>query len=315
VGDVGGTHARFAIVEPDPFRIEARAELPADDFESFDAALAEYLKGLGASKTPAAAAIGVAGPVDSGKVTFTNRNWHASEAELRKRGFERALLINDFAAVAFSLTALGTEDLRTLGPELEGAPGEPITVLGAGTGFGVACLARFRGLSLPIATEGGHASFAPQTREEIEIARLLARRFGHVSIERVVSGPGLANLHAALCEIEGRREPELTAPEIVQRAGRNDAICKAALDMFCAIFGSVAGDFALAHGARGGVYIAGGIAKKMEKALAKSSFRTRFENKGRLANYVKAIPTQLVLHEDAAFLGAAMALRKFAPHG
>lgn len=311
VGDVGGTHARFAIVEPAPFRVEASAELPADDFESFDAALSAYLDTLAAAERPKAAAIGVAGPVSDGEVLFTNRNWRASEADLRKMGFERALLINDFAAVAFSVAALRAEDVRALGPELAGAADEPITVIGAGTGFGVACLARFRGRSLPIATEGGHITFAPQTEEERDVGRILVRRFDHVSVERVVSGPGLENLHAALCEMRGRKAPERSAAEIVRLAESGEQTCATVLDMFCAIFGSVAGDFALAHGARGGVYIAGGIAKKIERVLAGSAFRTRFESKGRLSGYVKAIPTRLVLHEDAAFLGAALALREF----
>lgn len=310
VGDVGGTHARFAIVEPHLFRVEARAELPADEYQTFDAALSAYLSGLGIAQRPQAAAIGVAGPVTNGEVDFTNRDWRASEADLRRLGFERALLINDFAAVAFSITALGTEDVRTLGPEVEGLAGDPITVLGAGTGFGVACLAQFRGLSLPIATEGGHISFAPQTDDEMEVARILARRFGHVSVERVLSGPGLENLHSALCELSGEVE-QLAAADIVRHAEAGAETCKAALDMFCAIFGSVAGDLALAHGARGGVYIAGGIATKIEKHLLASSFRERFESKGRLGNYVKAIPTRLVLHEDAALLGAALASAKF----
>lgn len=310
VGDVGGTHARFAIVEPHLFRVEARAELPADEYQTFDAALSAYLSGLGIAQRPQAAAIGVAGPVTNGEVDFTNRDWRASEADLRRLGFERALLINDFAAVAFSITALGTEDVRTLGPEVEGLAGDPITVLGAGTGFGVACLAQFRGLSLPIATEGGHISFAPQTNDEMEVARILARRFGHVSVERVLSGPGLENLHSALCELSGEVE-QLAAADIVRHAEAGAETCKAALDMFCAIFGSVAGDLALAHGARGGVYIAGGIATKIEKHLLASSFRERFESKGRLGDYVKAIPTRLVLHEDAALFGAALASTKF----
>lgn len=310
VGDVGGTNARFAVVEPDSFAIGARSELPADGFETFDAALGAYLDRLGKTEWPSAAAIGVAGPVTNGEVTFTNRGWRASETALRKLGFERALLINDFAAVAFSVTALGANDLRTLGAEIESVAGEPITVLGAGTGFGVSCLAQYRGLSLPIATEGGHASFAPQTEEERAVASILARRFGHVSIERVVSGPGLENLHAALCELSGVTE-KCDAAEVVRRAEADDEVSKAALAMFCAIFGSVAGDFALAHGARGGVYVAGGIALKIEDVLAKSAFRARFESKGRLSGYVKAIPTRLILHEDAAFVGAALALEKF----
>lgn len=310
VGDVGGTHARFAVVETDPFRVTDQLELDADDFESFDATLAAYLGYLGL-KRPRAAAIGVAGPVTAGRVTFTNRDWHASEEGLHRLGFERALLINDFAAAAFSVTALRPEETRSIGPQLDGLADEPITILGAGTGFGVSCLARFRGTSLPIATEGGHVSFAPQNVEQREVLRILMVRFGHVSVERVLSGPGLTNVHAALSEMAGKKPAALHAAEITQQAEDGDAISVAALDMFCAIFGAVAGDFALAHGARGGVYIAGGIAKKIETALARSAFRAAFENKGRLSYYVKAVPTRLILNEDSAFLGAALALERF----
>lgn len=310
VGDVGGTNARFAVVETDPFRITDQLELAADDYESFDATLSAYLGYLG-MKRPRAAAIGVAGPVTAGRVTFTNRDWHASEEGLHKLGFERALLINDFAAAAFSVTALRPGELRTIGPQLEGIADEPITILGAGTGFGVSCLARFRGASLPIATEGGHVSFAPQNAEQRDVLRILAARFGHVSVERVLSGPGLANLHEALGEMAGKPQTTLHAAEITERAEEGDPISTAAVDMFCAIFGAVAGDFALGHGARGGVYIAGGIAKKIEPVLVKSAFRAAFENKGRLSYYVKAIPTRLILSEDSAFLGAALALKRF----
>jgi len=310
VGDVGGTNARFAIVETEPFRITDRLELETADYASFDAVLTAYLDRLGPER-PHAAAIGVAGPVTGGRVTFTNRDWRASEDDLHRMGFKHALLINDFAAAAFSVTGLQPEDLRTIGPELPGIGGEPITILGAGTGFGVSCLARYRGASLPVATEGGHASFAPQNAEQMEVRRILAGRFGHVSIERVLSGPGLHNLHVALSEMAGEKPATFHAAEIVQLAEAGHAICVAALDMFCAIFGAVAGDFALAHGARGGVYIAGGIAKKIEPILARSAFRAAFENKGRLTYYVEAVPTRLILHDDMAFLGAALALQKF----
>jgi glucokinase len=310
VGDVGGTNARFAVVDTVPFYIADRLDLPADDYPTFDAALEAYLDHLG-SEHPSAAAIGVAGPVTAGRVSFTNRDWEASEDGLHSRGFARALLINDFAAAAFAVAALDPDDLRDIGPKLAGVDDEPITVLGAGTGFGVSCLARFRGTSLPIATEGGHISFAPLNAEQSEVRRILAGRFGHVSVERILSGPGLVNLHSALGEMAGQTVPTCTAAEIVQHAEASDAICASAVDMFCAIFGATAGDFALAHGARGGVYIAGGIARKIEPILVKSSFRAAFENKGRLSYYVKAIPTRLILNEDTAFLGAALALEKF----
>ena len=312
VGDIGGTHARFAIVDcrTNPPKIEHRLDLSADDFESFDAALQTYLDHLKGPR-PKAAAIGVAGPVTRGRVDFTNRNWHASEDELRKLGFAHSMLINDFAATAFAVSALAPESFRTIGPELAGLPDEPITVLGAGTGFGVSCLARYRRLSLPIATEGGHIGFAPQTDGEIAVLCALERRFGRVSIERVLSGPGLENLHTVLEEISGRQPPSLEAAEIVENANAGNDVCSAALDMFCSIFGAVAGDFALAHGARGGVFIAGGIAKKILPVLVKSQFRARFEAKGRLSHYVEPIPTRLIVHEDATFLGAALASAEF----
>ncbi|MGH6876891.1 MAG: glucokinase [Rhizomicrobium sp.] len=313
VGDVGGTNARFAIVDPDakPLRIERRLDLPADEFASFDAALGAYLDQLGREERPRIVAIGVAGPVTAGAVEFTNRDWRASEQDLRKAGFECALLINDFAAAAFSVAVLDKQDFHAIGPELPGIAEEPITILGAGTGFGVSCLARYRHLAIPVATEGGHVGFAPQDDAEIAVLCALSRRFGRVSIERILSGPGLENLHGALEEISGRGPPALSAADIAAGGASGDAGCSAALEMFCAIFGAVAGDFALAHGARGGVFIAGGIARKIEPLLRKSKFRRRFESKGRLSNYLEPIPTRLILNEDAAFLGAALAGAQF----
>jgi glucokinase len=191
---------------------------------------------------------------------------------------------------------------------LEGAP---ITVLGAGTGLGVSCLARYRGRSVPIATEGGHIGFAPRGETQIAVLQILARRFGHVSVERILSGPGQENVYMALEEIAGRKSPPLSAEEITKQAEDGDAACRAALDLFCSVYGAVAGDFALAHGARGGVFIAGGIAAKIESYLQHSDFRAAFENKGRLSYFVQPIPTRLILEKDIAFLGAAYALLEF----
>jgi glucokinase len=230
---------------------------------------------------------------------------------LRAAGFSRVLLINDFAALAFSVTTLPESGFHSIGPKLDGLPDQPITMLGAGTGFGVSCLARYRGRAVPVATEGGHMSFAPRGDDQIAVLKALAKRFGHVSIERVLSGPGLENIYAALEEIGGRNSSALSAEEISERAEQGDAGCCAAQDMFCSIYGAVAGDFALAHGARGGVYIAGGIAAKIEPYLQKSDFRAAFEDKGRLSSYVKAIPTKLILEPNAALIGAAFASLEF----
>src|SRR5690242_10264350 len=255
VGDVGGTHARFALVEPSgsQWRITRRVDLDAE-FAQFEDAVRTCLERLGS--TPTATAIAVAGPVTKGSATFTNRGWHASESALLALGFKHALLINDFAALAFGALDLDSKYLRTIGPELSGLEGEPVSIVGAGTGFGAACVARFRGRQLPISTEGGHIGFAPVGARESEVHRLLSNRFGRVSVERILSGPGLANLYKAISELDGRTADDIEAQEIQVRAEAGDSLCAEALSIFCAVFGSVAGDFALAHGARGGVFIA-----------------------------------------------------------
>jgi glucokinase len=312
VGDVGGTHARFAIVDTsqEPFGIVQHQEIEAREAGSFQAALKTYLDGIGGER-PSAAAIAVAGPVTNGKVHFTNSGWEISEQELHAAGFSRALLINDFAALAYSVTALPETAFHTIGPQLDGLADEPITIVGAGTGFGVSCLARYRGRAVPVATEGGHMGFAPCGDDQIAVLRVLAKRFGHVSIERMVSGPGLENIYSALEEIAGRNSPALAAEDISTRAAGGDAACRAAQDMFCSVYGAVAGDFALAHGARGGVFIAGGIAAKIESYLRRSNFRAAFEAKGRLSSFVKPIPTKLIVEPNAAFFGAAYASLEF----
>jgi len=308
-GDIGGTHARFAIVDRSDsarWRLRDWVDVP-DDFASFAQALQYYLDGLDRRRVPEVIVLAVAGPVADGRVSLTNRNWQISESELRSCGFLAAHLINDFAALAYAADRLEPSDLRCIGPDIPAVPAGTITTLGAGTGFGVSCLARYRGHPVPLATEGGHIGFAPQGAEEIAILEALAQRFGRVSVERILSGPGLENLSRALDEIAGRAVRSLSATEIVEHASQGDVVCRATLLRFCSIFGAVAGDIALAHGARGGVLIAGGIAGKIEPYLMQGPFRERFEAKGRLSSFVKSIPTRLIVNTDAALLGAARA--------
>jgi glucokinase len=307
-GDIGGTHARFAILERDGTAVRVRSRLDLlDEFATFAQALRHYLNGIGRQRAPDVIALAVAGPVADGEVSLTNRNWHISERELRSLGFQSAHLVNDFAALAYAADRLAPADLRAIGPDIPGASAGVITVLGPGTGFGVSCLAHFRGHAVPLATEGGHMGFAPQGSEEIAILEALARRFGRVSVERILSGPGLENLSRALDEIAGRAVRPLAAAQIVEHASKGDAACRATLSRFCAIFGAVAGDVALAHGARGGVLIAGGIAGKIEPYLMQGAFRESFETKGRLSSFVKSIPTRLIVNSDATLLGVAHA--------
>src|SRR5580698_10129416 len=306
VGDVGGTHARFAVVEPSgvgPWRVLQRLDL-VEPFATFNEAFRSYLEPSGVSPLPRTAAIAVAGPVSAGTARFTNRGWEISEVALREVGFERALLINDFTALALAVDLLDEKHLHAIGPRMKGLEGGTSTILGAGTGFGVSCLARFGDRVVPLATEGGHMGFAPTNAEQLAVLQCMWKQPGHVSIERILSGSGLEHLYGTLEQLAGRASPALTAADISAAALRNEAGPRAALTMFCSIFGAVAGDLALAHGARGGVYIAGGIAEKIEGFLLQSPFRQRFEAKGRLSPYVAAIPTRLIVYPDLALLGA-----------
>ncbi|HTV98112.1 MAG TPA: glucokinase [Steroidobacteraceae bacterium] len=308
MGDVGGTHARFAVVDafgPPPWNIRERQDLEGS-FPTFIDALRSYFDRTGSDR-PALAAIAVAGPVAAGTARFTNRGWEISESELERFGFQRAVLVNDFAVLAFAAEVLVEKDLRTIGPEIKGLERATITILGPGTGFGVSCLARHQDRSVPMATEGGHIGFAPSDEGELAVLQSMWKQFGRVSVERILSGSGLEALYRTLEQLAGRAPRALTAAQITTHAVKDDAGCRAALSMFCSVFGAVAGDLALAHGARGGVYIAGGIAQKIEGFLARSEFRRRFEDKGRLSPVAAAIPTRLIVNPDVAMLGAARA--------
>jgi len=315
-GDIGGTHARFAIIDRSDaaaWRLRNWSDL-SQDFASFAGALRHYLHGIDRHDVPEVIALAVAGPVVDGTVNFTNRNWQISASELRSFGFHAAHLVNDFAALAYAAPHLQPADLRCIGPDIPGAPEGTITILGAGTGFGVSCVARYRGHPVPLATEGGHIGFSPQGAEEIAILQVLARQFDRVSVERILSGSGLESLARIMDEIASRAVRSLSAAEIVAHAAQGDVTCRATLSTFCSIFGAVAGDIALAHGARGGVLIAGGIAGKIESFLTQGLFRARFEAKGRLSSFVQSIPTRLIVNSHVALLGAARAAEEMQPH-
>ena len=313
VGDIGGTNARFALADlsgESPHISDIR-EYPSKNYASGGAAVGAYLKDVGA--VPDIAAIAVAGPITHGAVHFTNLGWTFSETELLGLGFKQAHLLNDFEALALATQHLQAKDLRLLGETREGEPNATVAVIGPGTGFGASALVRHKGLAIALAAEGGHASFAPSDEIEREILRVLSRKYQQqVSIERVLSGPGLQNLHAALNEIEGVSDDPCVPAEITAQALRGEKAHARTLERFCLILGSVAGDFALTYGARGGLFIAGGICPSILPILEKSDFRKRFEAKGRFKSYLAAIPTHVILHSHAAFLGAGDLARQLA---
>jgi glucokinase len=258
--------------------------------------------------------LAVAGPVEGNRSTLTNSGWVIDGPRLCETfGLTHVHLVNDFEAVAWSLMRLAPDDVVAIGGGAA-VPGAPKAVLGPGTGLGLSCLVRGSNGPIILGTEGGHVTLpATCSRDEAVIAHLRTR-FGHVSAERVLSGRGLVNVYQAIAAIDGVAVPARDASAITAAAlDRTCAISAAALDFFCATLGTIAGNVALSFGARGGVYIAGGIVPRFADYLARSEFRTRFEAKGRMRPYLTAIPTYVIIHADPAFMGLeTLAERVFA---
>ncbi|MEW5728742.1 MAG: glucokinase, partial [Pseudomonadota bacterium] len=253
------------------------------------------------------AAFAVASPITGDRVDLTNSAWDFSiDGVRRDLGLDLFEVVNDFTAVALSVRHLGDGDLIKLGGG-EPAPRAPIAVLGPGTGLGVSALVpTASGRWEALATEGGHVTMAAADDREAALLSYLRGRFGHVSAERVLSGPGLVNLYEAMAAGAGR-PAAYTAPDaITQRALDGTCpLCRDALATFFAMLGTVAGNLALSLGARGGVYVAGGILPRMRQAFLSSAFRGRFEDKGRFRDYLAPIPAWLVIHPQPAFAGLA----------
>ena len=305
LGDLGGTNARFALLSDG--EIGRAATLSVAEHAGAAEAIAAYIAGLPPAQRPKAAALACAGPVADRAVTLTNSGWRLEEAEIARRlGFARVRLVNDFAAQAWALARLSPGDLHALGGTAA-EPGAPAVVLGPGTGLGIATYLPPPAGPAVLVGEGGHATMAATDAREAAVLAALRDRFdGHVSAERVLSGEGLVQLYETLAALDGRPAPKRSAAGITAaaRAGR-DADCAAALELFCAMLGALAGNLALTLGARGGVYIAGGIAPRILDSLAASAFRARFEAKGRFRSYLAPIPAWIVLHPAPAFLGLA----------
>jgi len=311
VGDVGGTNARFAWQAAPGIALSDVATLPCADHPTLQAAMQHYLSTLGRGAARCAA-IGIANPVVGDQVRMTNHHWSFSiEAVRQLLGLDRFLVINDFTALALSLPVLPAYELRQVGSGVAVA-GAPMGLLGPGTGLGVSGLLPARGgqRAIPINGEGGHVTLAAADVQEEAVIRRLRERFGHASAERALSGPGLVNLYVALCEVHGLSAQPLQAADVSSRAAAGeDPICIEALDLFFSFLGNVAGNLALSLGARGGVYIGGGIVPRLGAAIDRSRFRERFEAKGRFGSYLQAIPTLLVdARVSPALLGAARAL-------
>lgn len=314
LADVGGTNARFAL-ETAPLVFEAVEVLPCSGHASLASAVQAYLAGAAAQAACGGkvrhAAIAIANPVDGDMVAMTNHHWSFSTAALKgELGLDTLAVVNDFTALAMALPMLGTGQRIQVGGGAP-RPGSTIGLVGAGTGLGVSGLVPVGQRWVALASEGGHASFAPGDDLEIEVLLALRREYGHVSAERLLSGAGLESIHRVLSQ-----GPVLKAAEITRRAlDGSCAVCAQAVELFCAVLGSVAGNVALTLGATGGMFIGGGIVPRLGQLFARSPFRARFEAKGRLSGYVARIPTYVITEPYPAFFGvsAILAERMAAP--
>jgi glucokinase len=310
VVDIGGTNARFAL-QPGPGEpLGDESSYPCADFAGVQELISHYLQ-ENTDTTPTECAIGIASPVGGDRVTMTNLAWSFSVAELEAAlGLKRLLVINDFTALALALPTLAEDELVAVGG---GTPvdGRAWGLIGPGTGLGVGGLLPAPGGGYSaISGEGGHVTLAGADESEDAVLRVLRARFGHASAERALSGPGLENLYAACVEVDGASDPTPPAPEIAARAREHrDARAVRTVALFFGLLGSVAGNLALTLGAQRGVFIGGGIVPQLGDLIQRSSFRARFEAKGRYRDYLAAIPTWVVAARSSpALRGALQAL-------
>ncbi len=310
LADIGGTNVRFATLTGDG-RIEAVEAWLTALYPDIGSAVAAYAEVAGLSLPVDVAAVCAAGPLDGERIVLTNCPWTISRGEMAAFA-KRTVLVNDFAAVAHAVPSLGASDLRQIGG---GAPveGAAKLALGPGTGLGVASvMADGHGGSIVLPGEGGHADLAATNEREIAVVYQLMREYGHVSVERVVSGPGLEALYLALAALDGvGRNTKPAAQEIAAAArAKKDPLAVEAVALFTGWLGSVAGNFALTVGARGGVYIAGGIVSAWGDLFDAALFRRRFEAKGRMKSFLSPIPCYVVTAKDLAFRGLATLARQ-----
>lgn len=342
LADIGGTHLRLAWQPQAGAPARDTRVLACAQFSGVQAAIGHYLKETGAP-APRQAALGIANPVTGDEVRMTNRSWHFSQHQLQQAlGLDRLVVINDFTALALALPLIDAALLHQVGGE-RAAPGAAIGLIGPGTGLGVSGLVPLAGVPgaathaqspqgltdpLPldstqagarvgvIAGEGGHVTLAAETALEFQVIEQLQQRFGHVSAERVLCGSGLLDLYHALRAIQGGTGSTPQDPaEVTSRAlGDTDPLAVKTLQMFCGWLGGVAGDLALTLGARGGIYIGGGIVPRLGTWFGQSPFRPRFEAKGRFRDYLAPIPCWVInAQSQPTLLGLARVLDS-SPH-
>jgi len=314
IGDIGGTNARFALAHPDKPGFYNELILSCADYETAKQGIVAYIERSSCSQ-PDVICLAAAGPVIGGCVRFTNNHWVIDSGELLKEYTSASFrLLNDFEAVAYSIPLLSDADIETVGvvpSEMEGKSEFTLGVLGPGTGLGIGGLLGRNGGIYPIAGEGSHGGFAPETRRQQKVVRKLRQRYERVTDERLVSGPGLENIYWALCEIRDKQAAGITAAEIFSRVlAAEDDIAVEATQLFYEALGQIAGNLAMTFNAFDGIYLAGGIVKRYPDLLKSSNFRSGFESKGRHRSLMEKVPTSLILHPQPGLLGASYCARE-----
>lgn len=325
-GDIGGTKTllQIASFNDGVCRVLKERRYTNDVFASFEEILADFLRADDHGRlSPAAACLGVAGPIVEAhggqRVKITNLPWAIDSAVLAQRfAIPSVVLINDFQAAGYGMNALGPADVVTI-QKGDARPHGPRALIGAGTGLGQAILLWSDGHYEPHPTEGGHCDFAPVDDKQIELLRWLSKRFGHVSYERVLSGPGLVNIYEFLRHAAGAHAPAFAAdtddaPALVARAALSgqDSHARQALDMFVKIYGAQAGNFALTVFATGGVYLAGGVTAHIAGEINSAAFTQAFIDKGRLSALASTFPVHIIVNAKVGLLGAAQVAHRLA---
>jgi glucokinase len=302
LGDIGATNARLALLMPGGEIAKEKTFLVAAH-ERFADAIEAYLAPFTADERPTEAAFAIAAPIAGDSVALINAPWQFSLAALKRQfGWSKLHAVNDFAANALAVPRLDPDRVVQIGGGAS-KPNQAIAVLGPGTGLGVAALVPTGSGWTALAGEGGHMTLAAVDSREAAIIDILRRQYAHVSAERVLSGPGLVLLYDALCELAGRPATSVQPEHVTNLYPGCDPQARETVALFCAMFGTFAGSVALTYGARGGVYIMGGVIPKNFEFFRLSQFRERFEFKGRYRPYLAAIPTFIVMQETPAFLG------------
>src|SRR5882672_4252066 len=302
MADIGATNTRCALLD-DKGQELASEVFQNSDFTGLAGLLSVYLDHRRATDRPKRAALAVAAPILGDNVQMINLDWRFSQAALKKElHLSELIVVNDFAAIAWGLPHLRAADLRKIGGGAPSGRGT-LAAVGPGTGLGIAALVPASDGWAVVSGEGGHSTLPATTEEEQRVIELVRKQEGHCSAESFLSGPGLVRLYVTLAELAGRGRPTVTPQDVTSLAKGSEPLARKAQAMFFAMLGTVAGNVAMTVGARGGVFIAGGIVPQLLDALAKSEFRERFEAKGSYRAYMQAIPTHVITEPLPAFRG------------